>query len=137
MPLRPPSANHPAETGAVVDFWGVVRGSEDRAEISGIEYEAHRSMAEHQLKAVAKEAAETFALKQIEIRHRLGFVPAGEASLFVRVGTQHRSEAFRAGGWIVDELKKRVPIWKKPRPSSTPPLEDEDTMTAAPTTVSS
>ncbi len=71
----------------MVDFWGVVRGTEDGAEISGIEYEAHRAMAEHQLRAIAEEAAAAFELKQIIVQHRLGFVPAGEASLFVRVGS--------------------------------------------------
>ena len=113
--LVPPPDDYPAETGAVVDFLGVVRGMEEGAEISGIDYEAHRQMTEHQLRAVANEAATMFQLKQITIWHRLGYVQAGEASLFVRVGSSHRAEAFRAAGWIVDELKKRAPIWKHPR----------------------
>ena len=111
-PLAAPAVDCPTETGAMVDFWGVVRGTEKGDEISGIEYEAHRTMAEHQLRAVAEEAGAMFDLKQIIIHHRLGFVPTGEASLFVRVGSAHRAEAFRAGGWLVDELKKRAPIWK-------------------------
>lgn len=120
-PLPAPAAGSdcPAETGAMVDFWGVVRGMEDGREISGIEYEAHRAMAEYQLGAIAQEAIPRFDLKQLVIRHRLGFVPNGEASLFVRVGSQHRAEAFGAGQWIVDELKKRVPIWKHPRAKAT------------------
>ncbi|MGZ8899670.1 MAG: molybdenum cofactor biosynthesis protein MoaE, partial [Limisphaerales bacterium] len=73
----------------------------------------------------AEEAAAAFQLNQIQIRHRLGFVPTGEPSLFVRVGSQHRAEAFRAGGWIVDELKKRVPIWKRPRQTSGAQLRGE------------
>ncbi len=113
--LGPPDKCHPSETGAVVDFWGVVRGTEDGARISGIEYEAHREMTEHQLGLVANEAATMFQLRQITIQHRLGYVPVGEASLFVRVGSRHRAEGFRAAGWIVDELKKRAPIWKHPR----------------------
>ncbi len=119
-PLGAPPGSPPAETGALVDFWGVVRGSENALEISGIEYEAHLTMAEHQLQAIADEVATKFELKQLAIHHRIGFVPAGEASLFVRVGSRHRAEAFRASQWIVDELKKRAPIWKHPREGATP-----------------
>jgi molybdopterin synthase catalytic subunit len=113
--LSLPEQTAPAETGALVDFWGVVRQTEGAAQIAGIEYEAHRAMAEHQLRAIGEEAAKLFELMQIIIHHRIGFVAAGEASLFVRVGSRHRAEAFRASQWMVDELKKRVPIWKKPR----------------------
>ena len=98
-----------------MDFWGIVRGTEEGAQISGIEYEAHRQMTTHQLRVVTDEAASAFPLKMITIWHRLGYVPEGEASLFVRVGSAHRAEAFQAASWIVDELKKRAPIWKHPR----------------------
>lgn len=114
----PPPGDSPPNTGGVVDFWGVVRGTEDGHPISGIDYEAHRLMAEHQLRAITDEAGGSFALHQIIIRHRLGFVPTGEASLFVRVGCRHRAEAFRASVWVVDELKKRAPIWKHPMPEA-------------------
>ena len=101
--------------GAIVDFWGVVRASEDRREIDGIEYEAHREMAEHQLKRVAQQASESFTLQSVVIHHRIGFIPSGEPSLFVRIAGRHRAEAFRASQWVVDELKKKAPIWKRPR----------------------
>jgi molybdopterin synthase catalytic subunit len=101
--------------GAVVDFWGVVRELEDGRKIEGIDYEAHEAMAEHQMKVIADAAAETFGLSQVVLHHRVGFVRTGEASLFLRVGAQHRAAAFEASKWIVDELKKKVPIWKKPR----------------------
>jgi molybdopterin synthase catalytic subunit len=104
----------PAETGAIVDFWGVVRATEEEGQITGLRYEANRQMAEHQLRGVAEECTETFDLKQLLVHHRIGFVAVGEASLLVRVGSAHRAEAFRASAWIVDELKKRVPIWKHP-----------------------
>ena len=100
--------------GAVVDFWGVVRELEDGRKIEGIDYEAHKAMAEHQMKVIADAAAETFGLSQVVLHHRVGFVPTGEASLFLRVSAQHRAAAFEASKWIVDELKKKVPIWKKP-----------------------
>lgn len=114
-PLLTPAAAVPVETGAVVDFWGVVRGMEAGEGITGIDYEAHATMAEHQLRIIAEEAAKRFDLRQITISHRVGFVPAGEASLLVRVGTGHRAAAFRAIESVVDELKKRTPIWKHPQ----------------------
>jgi molybdopterin synthase catalytic subunit len=101
--------------GAVVDFWGVVRELEDGRKIEGIDYEAHEAMAEHQMKRIADAAAETFRLNQVVLHHRVGFVRTGEASLFLRVSAQRRAAAFEASKWIVDELKKKVPIWKKPR----------------------
>jgi molybdopterin synthase catalytic subunit len=102
-------------SGAIIDFWGVVRRLEDGRDIEGIDYEAHRAMAEHQLQRIATAAAQKFQLKKVIVRHRIGFVRAGEASLFLRVATQHRAAAFEASKWIVDELKKKVPIWKRPR----------------------
>ena len=97
------------------DFWGIVRGTEDGRGIDGIEYEAHQAMAEHQLTLIAQRAIEKFALELIVIHHRTGFIAAGEASLFVRVASRHRAEAFRGSQWVVDELKKKVPIWKRPK----------------------
>lgn len=101
--------------GAVVDFFGVVRKLEDGREIEGIEYEAHAAMARHQLDVIARQAVSDFRLRSVVIHHRIGFVRAGEASLFVRVMGQHRPEAFSASQWVVDELKRKVPIWKHPR----------------------
>ncbi len=104
-----------AGAGAVIDFWGIVRPIEDGREIDGIDYDAHREMAEHQLKRIAEQAVERFGLKFVIVHHRIGFIAVGEASLFLRVASSHRSEGFRASQWIVDELKKKVPIWKRPR----------------------
>ena len=104
-----------ARAGAVIDFCGVVRPLEDGREIDGIDYDAHREMAEHQLKRIAEQAAERFGLELVIIHHRIGFITVGEPSLFLRVASSHRSEGFHASQWIVDELKKKVPIWKRPR----------------------
>jgi molybdopterin synthase catalytic subunit len=101
--------------GAIADFSGVIRDVENGREIEGIEYEAHRPMAEHQLGMIGQEAARKFGLQLVVIHHRLGFVPAGESSLLLRVASRHRTEAFQASQWIVDELKRKVPIWKHPR----------------------
>src|SRR4051794_9469493 len=110
----PPLDGHDA-TGAVADFWGIVRGSEDGRSIEGIDYEAHRQMAEHQLKQIAIQATRQFGLNQVLIHHRIGFIAVGQSSLFVRACSPHRQKAFRACQWIVDELKKNVPIWKRPQ----------------------
>jgi len=101
--------------GAVVDFWGIVRLIENGREIVGIDYEAHREMAEHQLERIAEQAAKRFELKLVMVHHRIGFIAVGEPSLFLRVASPHRNEGFQASQWIVDELKKKVPIWKRPR----------------------
>lgn len=98
----------------MVDFWGMVRGLEEGREIAGIDYEAHREMAEHQMRNIAESAASTFGLAKAVLHHRIGFVPAAEASVVVRVASAHRAAAFNASQWIMDELKRTVPIWKKP-----------------------
>jgi molybdopterin synthase catalytic subunit len=101
--------------GARVDFQGIVRDREDGREIEGIDYEAHREMAEHQLEQIAEQATIQFGLRSVIIHHRIGFVAVGEPSLVIRVCSGHREAAFRASLWIVDELKKKVPIWKRPQ----------------------
>src|SRR6266853_5206946 len=113
-PLEAPPQNHHGDAGATVDFWGVVRKLEDGREIEGIDYEAHETMATHQMQLITDAAVEKFRLHQVLLHHRLGLVAAGEASLFVRVRSPHRAAAFEASEWIVDELKKKVPIWKRP-----------------------
>ena len=113
--LEAPEEDVDPSAGAIVDFWGVVRELENGREIAGIDYEAHQAMAEHQMRLIADAAAEKFRLNRILLHHRTGFVPAGEPSLFLRVSAPHRGAAFEASKWIVDELKKKVPIWKRPR----------------------
>jgi molybdopterin synthase catalytic subunit len=113
--LNAPEDGVDPASGARIDFLGVVRGSENGREIDGIDYEAHLRMAEYQLEQIAKLAAIDFKLRSVIIHHRIGFVAVGEPSLFVRVCSGHREAGFRASQWIVDELKKKVPIWKRPR----------------------
>ncbi|HXP35368.1 MAG TPA: molybdenum cofactor biosynthesis protein MoaE [Chthoniobacterales bacterium] len=113
--LEAPKEDVDLSAGAVVDFFGVVRELEDGREIEGIDYEAHQNMAEHQMRIIADAAVKTFQLNHVLLHHRTGFVRTGEASLFLRVSAQHRAAAFEASKWIVDELKKKVPIWKKPK----------------------
>ncbi len=113
-PLILPRSQEDSQAGAIVVFWGAVRALEGSDEITGIEYEAHREMAEHQMRIVAEGAAAKFGLREVFLRHRLGFVAAGEPSVVVRVTSGHRGAAFEASQWIMDELKRVVPIWKRP-----------------------
>ncbi len=126
--LPEPSHRWEDSAGAVVDFWGVVRGQEDGRAISGIEYEAHPAMAQHQMEMIAQAARAEFELGEIILRHRVGFVAAGEASLFLRVTSAHRGAAFAASQWMISQLKKKVPIWKRPlfvRPTAPQPAAEE------------
>jgi molybdopterin synthase catalytic subunit len=100
--------------GALVDFFGVVRGTENGQPIDGIEYQAFAEMAEIELKRIAENAQRDFMLGLVLIHHRVGFVPTGEPSLFVRVTAPHRDTAFAGCQQIIEQLKARVPIWKHP-----------------------
>lgn len=104
-------------TGAVVNFQGIVRDIENGEKISGIEYEAFEKMARHQFSRIFDEAQARWPVQTIHLVHRIGFVPANEPSLWVEVTAGHRGEAFAACQYIIDEMKKRVPIWKKPTPA--------------------
>ena len=100
--------------GAAVYFLGVVRGTEEEAAISAIEYEAFGRMAEHQFNLLFDEMEKRWPLESVRLVHRLGVVKVGEPSLWVEVIAPHRGEAFAACQWLIDEMKRVVPIWKKP-----------------------
>jgi molybdopterin synthase catalytic subunit len=103
-----------SEMGAVVYFAGVVRGTEDRAAISGIDYEAFQRMAEHQFHLLFDEIERRWPVESIRLIHRIGLVRVNEPSLWVEVIAPHRGEAFAACQFLIDEMKRVVPIWKKP-----------------------
>ena len=100
--------------GAVIVFHGVVRGTEDGAPIAAIEYEANEPMARHQFELIFSEIEQQWPVDSIRLIHRIGSVPTNEASLWVEVISPHRAEAFTACQFLIDEMKKRVPIWKRP-----------------------
>lgn len=101
--------------GAAVSFLGVVRGQEAGAAIRALEYEAFQRMAEHQFELLFDELQKRWPLESVRLVHRVGVVPVGEPSLWVEVIAPHRAEAFAACQWLIDELKRVVPIWKKPQ----------------------
>jgi molybdopterin synthase catalytic subunit len=102
--------------GAAVYFLGVVRDTEEGSPISGLEYEAFKPMAEHQFHLLFDHAESRWPLESVRLAHRLGRVAPGEASLWLEVVAPHREEAFAACQFIVSEMKRVVPIWKKAFP---------------------
>lgn len=115
-PLEPAEAiaavANPA-AGAIDLFLGVVRNENLGREVDHLVYEAYPTMAEREMATIADEARRRFAVLDCALLHRTGRLAVGETSLVVAVASGHRQEAFEACRWIVDELKRRVPIWKK------------------------
>lgn len=99
--------------GAVLLFIGVVREVNDGREVSGIEYSAYEPMAARELSDIASEAADRFGVTDIAVEHRLGELALEEASVGIAVAHRHRAEAYDASRWIIEEIKRRVPIWKR------------------------
>ena len=100
--------------GAVVYFLGVVRGTEEGATISAIEYESFQKMAEHQFNLLFDEMEKRWPIESVRVIHRIGVVKVNEPSLWVELVAPHRGEAVAACQWLIDEMKRVVPIWKKP-----------------------
>lgn len=100
--------------GAVVYFLGVVRGVEGEAPITALDYEAFQRMAEHQFDRLLDEMEKRWPIHSVRLVHRVGRVRVQEPSLWVEVVAAHRGEAFAACGWLIDEMKRVVPIWKRP-----------------------
>lgn len=103
-----------AGMGAAVYFSGVVRGREGEAAIRAIEYEAFEKMVMHQFDLVLAEIERRWPIESIRLVHRIGVVVVNESSLWVEVIAPHRGEAFAACQYLIDEMKRVVPIWKKP-----------------------
>ncbi|MGA9356061.1 MAG: molybdenum cofactor biosynthesis protein MoaE [Terriglobales bacterium] len=101
------------EDGAAVVFEGIVRDHTRGRRTLYLEYEAYEAMAQKQLESLAKQASERFAVRAVSIIHRLGRLEIGETSVLIVVASAHRGAAFEACRWVIDTLKKTVPIWKK------------------------
>jgi molybdopterin synthase catalytic subunit len=101
------------EAGAIVLFLGTTREMTDGRRTVSLDYEAYDEMAEKQLAELEAEARRRWPLVECHIVHRLGRVPLAEASVAIVVSTPHRADAFAAGQWLIDTLKRDVPIWKQ------------------------
>lgn len=102
-----------ADCGAIVTFLGTTRDHHEGRRVLRLEYEAYEPMALAALERIERESLARFAVASCAIVHRLGEVPAAEASVVVVVAAAHRGPAFDACRWAMDELKRAVPIWKK------------------------
>jgi adenylyltransferase/sulfurtransferase len=111
-PIKVPSLDHDS-AGGFVTFEGKVRNHADGLAVIGLEYEAYAEMATEQGEALLEEAAERFGLLSVKIVHRIGKLQIGDTAVVVQVASAHRREAFEACEWIMDQLKWRVPIWKR------------------------
>ena len=101
------------EDGAVVVFDGIVRNNTRGRRTLYLDYEAYEAMAMKQMEGLAAEARSHFKVRGVSIIHRLGRLEIGETSVLIVVASAHRAAAFDACRWIIDTLKKTVPIWKK------------------------
>lgn len=112
VPAVPPGCSQGA--GSALCFYGIVRPTEDGKPLSGLRYEAYQPMAENTLREFCEEALRRFSLLSIDLVHSEGFVPVGSASLFIQIESPHRAESLQAMAWVIDALKRDVPIWKHP-----------------------
>ena len=101
------------EDGAVVVFDGIVRNHTRNRQTLYLDYEAYEEMALKQMDALSREALSQFGVRQVSLVHRLGRLHVGETSVLIVVSSAHRAQAFDACRWLIDTLKKTVPIWKK------------------------
>jgi molybdopterin synthase catalytic subunit len=100
--------------GAIVLFLGTARDHSDGKEgITHLEYEAYPELVESKIAEVVSEACERWPVVRVEVVHRVGEVGVGEPSVAVAVCCPHRDDAYAASRYVIDELKKRAPIWKK------------------------
>lgn len=99
--------------GATVLFVGTVREVNDGRSVSGLEYSAYAPMAEREMAAIVAEAAARWGTDDVAVEHRVGVLGLGEASVVIAVAHPHRGEAYEASRYVIEELKRRVPVWKR------------------------
>ena len=99
--------------GATIVFLGQVREVNDGRAVTGIEYSAYGEMAERELAAIASECAASFGITHLVAEHRLGELDLGEASIAIVVAHPHRAEAYDASRFVIEEVKRRLPVWKR------------------------
>jgi molybdopterin synthase catalytic subunit len=102
------------ELGAVATFLGVVRDHHAGRSVSRLEYQAYGPLAEAECGRIVEEAEARWPCR-IALRHRVGWLDIGDAAVAIAVGSGHRAEAFDACRFVIEELKRRVPIWKRER----------------------
>ena len=99
--------------GAVILFLGAVRQVNDGRDVTGIDYAAYEGMARRELQAIVDEGAARFGTGDVVVEHRLGELQVEDISVGIAVGHPHRDTAYAISRWVIEELKRRVPIWKR------------------------
>ena len=99
--------------GAVCVFDGIVRDNTRGRQTLFLDYEGYEEMALEKMRALAAEAIEKFKVRDVVVVHRLGRLTIGETSVLIAVASAHRGAAFDACRWMIDTLKKTIPVWKK------------------------
>jgi molybdopterin synthase catalytic subunit len=100
------------QSGAISVFIGTVRDVNDGRGVSSIEYSAYQAMAETELARIVDEAEKRFGVSAVVVEHRIGLLELGEVSVTIAASHAHRASAFDCTRYIIEEIKKRVPIWK-------------------------
>ena len=99
--------------GATALFLGTVRNVHEGRSVTGIDYHAYAAMADRHLAAIVAEAAERYGTCAILAEHRVGYLALGEISVAIAASHERRAPAFAAARYVIDEIKRRVPIWKR------------------------
>ena len=104
---------HTEGCGAIVSFIGITRGMDDGEEVLRLEFDAWQERLSQTLRGLAEDAMSQFGLHSIAMAHRTGSVGPGENIVAIHVASPHRKEAFEGCSWLIDELKRQAPLWKK------------------------
>ena len=99
--------------GAIVSFIGITRGEDGGEEVIRLEFDAWQDKLSETLHVLAEQAIAKFGLKSVVMAHRTGSVGPGENIVAIHVASPHRKEAFEGCSWLIDELKRQAPLWKK------------------------
>ena len=102
-----------AACGGTCLFLGTVRSGPEEQGVTAIEYSAYEAMVEAEFGRLLADADARWPEARIAVRHRLGVIPSGEASIAIAAAAPHRAEAFEACRFVIEEVKRRVPVWKK------------------------
>ena len=118
------------ERGGTCVFLGTVRNDDA---VNGIDYSAYEQMADEEIDRILSEAQDQWPDVRVQLRHRLGEIPAGAASIAIAAAAPHREQAFAACRFVIEEVKKRLPIWKKELYADGTTRWTDDTRQAKPT----
>ena len=99
--------------GATVLFVGTVREINDGSPVSGLDYSAYGAMADREIRAIVEEASVKWGTTDIVVEHRIGELELGDVSVAIAAAHPHRAQAFEAARYVIEELKRRAPIWKR------------------------